>query len=494
MHVSAFMEQEHIWAIGLDPEELKALKGGARSRYVIVEWSLDNLPAQTDLERHDPMLIWVSWRVWQSIFEGSPSSSQPLTQADTPQIALLLEETPQPEQWQRIMDMGFFTVLTGPLNPTTVARTLARAEEVHVLYQDILRMTREISLERELLARKTEHLSFINRFLTRASENLDPVAILTAACEDLSLLVPISLLHGAVWTTVREDSLDARLFLDQHLDEESRASWIEYLLEQTQHISGRQVAGYTIAPMPGHVVPEHSLPTSGQVLVMPLTHGQETFGCIALATDKRFHLGRDQVELLGSAIRHLGLAVKNGMLYSRIKTKADFDGLTRVYNRTFFDEQLRKEVMRHKRYEQPLSLIILDLDHFKQVNDQYGHLMGDAVLKEVGAILQDSIRGTDIAARYGGEEFALVLPQTAQDQAWTLAERIRRRIDRHSFRSGDVKLSLTASLGIATMDAREDMETSELVKQADQALYLAKAGGRNMIFVGRSATGSTLVN
>lgn len=475
-----------IWSINLDRKELAALAKAAGNRFVIRNWTMDNLPTEADQERDDPMLVWVAWRTWLELTGGgAPRPDLAMDKGlDSPQVVLILDGSPSSEQWEQLMNMGFFAVLTQPVSVSALTATLNRAREIHHLYQDILRMTREISLERELLARKTEHLAFINRFLTRATENLDPMAIFATAREDLSMLLPVTLLQGAVWTPNADDAMDVRLFLAQDLAEESRIQWREYLLDNASQIAGLKVAGYTIGHLPGTGEGREiqSPPLPGNVIALPLSDGQETYGCITLASDEHFHLGRDQVQILTSAVRHLGLALKNGLLYSRIKTKADYDGLTRVYNRSFFDETLRKEALRHKRYDQPLSLVILDIDHFKAVNDRYGHQVGDEVLKEVGAMLQDMVRNTDVAARYGGEEFALILPQTDSDQAWTLAERLRARLSRHTFRCGDLRLEITASFGIATLEKGVDMESAEMVRQADQALYLAKANGRNVIF------------
>ena len=477
------LEQEAvIWGMGLNDQESATLEKAAGGRFIIRNWNLDEPPAEADQEHDDPLLVWISWSTWKHIAGNAVRPAW--TSLDNPQVVLVLDSAPSPEQWEQLLNMGFFAVLTHPVNTSAITATLNRAREIHHLYQDILRMTREISLERELLARKTEHLAFINRFLTRATENLDPAAIFTTAKEDLSMLLPVKLLQAAVWTPNSDDAMDVRLFLSQDLSEETRIEWREFLLNNAANTAGFRVAGYTIAHLPGSGGPEPATqPSPGGVIVLPLTDGQETFGCIALASDEHFHLGRDQVQILTSAVRHLGLALKNGLLYSRIKTKADFDGLTRVYNRSFFDDTLRREAMRHKRYEQPLSLIILDLDHFKRINDKYGHQVGDEVLRDVGAMLQDTVRTTDVAARYGGEEFALILPQTDADQAWALAERLRLRVAKHTFRHGDLRLEITASFGIATMDNGADMETAEMVRQADQALYLAKTNGRNMIYL-----------
>ncbi|WP_342375363.1 diguanylate cyclase [Myxococcus stipitatus] len=156
------------------------------------------------------------------------------------------------------------------------------------------------------------------------------------------------------------------------------------------------------------------------------------------------------------------------------------DGLTGVHNHRYFQERLREEFRRAQRYDDPLALILLDLDHFKQVNDRHGHTAGDGVLREVAAALQRSVRETDLVARYGGEEFAVLLPRTQLTGALTVAERVRR--DLGTLRVGpDGVLNVTASLGVSSFPHRSVLSPEQLLLTADEALYRAKADGRDRI-------------
>jgi diguanylate cyclase (GGDEF)-like protein len=159
------------------------------------------------------------------------------------------------------------------------------------------------------------------------------------------------------------------------------------------------------------------------------------------------------------------------------------DGLTRAYNHRHFQERLRAEFSRAERYNTLLSCILIDIDHFKQVNDTYGHPVGDQVLVRMVELLQESVRNEDLVARYGGEEFVVLLPETGGARALTLAQRIRERIEREKIRVGDsTTLRVTVSLGVAQYEpagGNAVQTPDKLIGAADEALYRAKANGRN---------------
>ncbi|MBM7557525.1 GGDEF domain-containing protein [Halanaerobacter jeridensis] len=152
------------------------------------------------------------------------------------------------------------------------------------------------------------------------------------------------------------------------------------------------------------------------------------------------------------------------------------DDLTKIYNRRKLDDELEKICARAQRYEQIFSLVLLDIDHFKLVNDQYGHNVGDEVLKEFSQLLLDNIRDVDICGRWGGEEFLIISPATECEEALDLAERLRRTIASNDFTKVD---NLTSSLGVATYKENDDIES--LIKRVDDCLYQAKDEGRNKV-------------
>lgn len=173
------------------------------------------------------------------------------------------------------------------------------------------------------------------------------------------------------------------------------------------------------------------------------------------------------------------IALRNAHLMERLRAQATLDPLTGCQNRRGFDERLAVEFARAVRYDRPLTLVLLDIDHFKRLNDEFGHEAGDDALRRLGRTLRHSFRSTDDACRYGGEEFALIFPETGKDEGAQIADRLRIVIEAIP-PDPEIPRPLTASLGVAAfpVDARTP---TDLVRAADRALYQAKAAGRNCV-------------
>jgi two-component system, cell cycle response regulator len=157
------------------------------------------------------------------------------------------------------------------------------------------------------------------------------------------------------------------------------------------------------------------------------------------------------------------------------------DGLTGLFNHRYMHELLREEFERSRRSSDPVAVVMLDLDHFKKVNDTYGHPTGDVILFETAEILRDTAREIDMLGRYGGEEFMIVLPDADEDAAAQFAERVRERLSDHLFRDDATEVRMTVSAGVAALPAAGVDSPSGLLKLADEALYRAKEGGRNQV-------------
>ncbi len=168
----------------------------------------------------------------------------------------------------------------------------------------------------------------------------------------------------------------------------------------------------------------------------------------------------------------------------KVKQEIIIDPLTRTYNRRAYDEKIKQEMMGFQRYSRPTALAIVDIDHFKNVNDTYGHRTGDGVLRILSGVMKKEIREIDVLARYGGEEFALILPHTSYEQALDVTERIRRKVEESRFTYKSKPFSVTISIGVGTLRAEDTLET--YVERVDQALYRAKNSGRNRV-VGEDA-------
>jgi diguanylate cyclase (GGDEF)-like protein len=156
------------------------------------------------------------------------------------------------------------------------------------------------------------------------------------------------------------------------------------------------------------------------------------------------------------------------------------DGLTQVYNKRYFLENLERELSRCQRYGRDLSLLIFDIDHFKNINDTFGHLAGDHVLKHLAELVKANIRREDFLARYGGEEFAIILPEIDHARAMVMGDKVRKLVEAEEFVFEDTQMPTTVSIGVATVDD-SIAEAAELIKLADTNLYEAKRSGRNKV-------------
>jgi diguanylate cyclase (GGDEF)-like protein len=189
----------------------------------------------------------------------------------------------------------------------------------------------------------------------------------------------------------------------------------------------------------------------------------------------------DMVKLGSIALKYLPKGDTERLTYDKLHEEANTDGLTRCYNKMYFNNKLDLEVKKSKVTGDPLSLVIFDLDHFKHLNDNYGHDAGDYVLKEMAELLRDNgIRKGDVFARYGGEEFVVLLPNTNLKQAFEISERLRKLVESHAFTYEAKRLPVAASIGVA--DYRRGIETgTDLFKRADSAVYKSKENGRNQV-------------
>jgi diguanylate cyclase (GGDEF)-like protein len=159
------------------------------------------------------------------------------------------------------------------------------------------------------------------------------------------------------------------------------------------------------------------------------------------------------------------------------------DGLTEIHNKRYLLEFLDRELARSQRYRRPLALVLLDIDRFKRINDELGHLAGDAVLRELAGSIKGTVRAEELFARYGGEEFAVVLPETPCEDAVGFAERARETVAGHHFQFDGVTMPVTISLGVADTAGQDETTAQELIQRADKALYRAKNEGRNCVRV-----------
>ncbi|MFI9654377.1 sensor domain-containing diguanylate cyclase [Guyparkeria sp. GHLCS8-2] len=219
--------------------------------------------------------------------------------------------------------------------------------------------------------------------------------------------------------------------------------------------------------------------TPSDVLLLPIKHHGLLLGWVVLAAASPF--SDKTTRLLPLMIQGLGLALNNALLHDDLQRVAALDPLTGLYNRRFGMKRLEEELARIQRNQTPMSLIIVDLDHFKRLNDTYGHLAGDKVLVRAASVIRDMLRKGDVVMRYGGEEFIAILPGSDIEDSQEVAERIRFALAQSQVEIAGHTLSVTASLGIACTATDRLTSAEPLMKLADSRLYAAKSGGRDRV-------------
>ena len=217
----------------------------------------------------------------------------------------------------------------------------------------------------------------------------------------------------------------------------------------------------------GH--PQHAL-------VVPIQRSGQLMGAMELYLTAWRELTEDQADLLNGVASQAAIAIRHAQLFEAQEENALTDELTKLPNRRHLAQRFLEEMQRARRHHKSMAFLMIDIDHFKLINDTYGHLQGDAVLADLAKILIAGKRESDVAARYGGEEFGIILHETNETGAMTLAERIRAKVEAATFPGG---LKLTISIGLAASD--DESQFTALLERADQALYVAKQAGRNTV-------------
>ncbi|HAJ79828.1 MAG TPA: hypothetical protein DCO75_08650 [Fibrobacteres bacterium] len=206
--------------------------------------------------------------------------------------------------------------------------------------------------------------------------------------------------------------------------------------------------------------------------------GRELTGMLVVDSQEQNAFRDEHKEIMRRFSFIAAALISNVRMRKYMEVMAVTDGLTQLVNHKQFQQQLSMEIERSHRYSRPVSMLMMDIDHFKKINDTYGHTVGDIVLKEVARCIRESVRTNDIAARYGGEEFAVIIPDANQEKAFTTAERIRKKVELNSVLAGNSTIRVTLSAGCASYPLQAKSQ-QELVERADRALYYSKEHGRN---------------
>lgn len=218
-----------------------------------------------------------------------------------------------------------------------------------------------------------------------------------------------------------------------------------------------------------------------EIIIDPLFHKEESLGAIVLARTTKFpDIVRIKLDLFRQPLE---LGLNNALAHDKLQRLAAIDPLTGLYNRRFGMKRLREEFARSIRHNSPLGLLIFDIDHFKRVNDNFGHLIGDRILTQMSNLCQSALREGDILMRYGGDEFLAILPGASKEDILEIGERLRRITEEHRFDVGDKLSRITISVGGSAYPDQKIESEKDMVKCADETLYSVKNSGRNYLRV-----------
>ncbi|HEX6244442.1 MAG TPA: diguanylate cyclase, partial [Polyangiales bacterium] len=389
----------------------------------------------------------------------------------------------------RIRDLGSDEVGAVAL---AVNRLLARMTSIRASMIDqqreLVNAQRELTLKADL-ARKTAELA--QRLEERAL--LFEILRMTSTSPELSSVLSTLVERIGQLLHVRE----VVLFL---YDEPRQAFTVEaaYGFREGAGIEGRSLklgeglsgkVGHTRAPLlikDLRDVPEFQgfwglAERSGSLAAVPILAQDKLLGVLAVTRADRDPLGEPQLKLLGAIADNAALAIHNAQLFERMRQLSTHDELTNLANRRLLRSDLDREIDRARRFIKPFSLLCIDIDHFKYLNDLHGHPAGDAALRELSQVLVSMVRKVDTVARVGGEEFMILLPRTPLASARAVAEKLRAAVLQHPFAGGADQPggALTVSIGVAELRGSDDEHGESLIARADQAMYAAKHAGRN---------------
>jgi two-component system cell cycle response regulator len=337
-----------------------------------------------------------------------------------------------------------------------------------------------LSRVNQLLDRKLYEATVLSEIgrVARSVPELDET--FTSVMELVGRVVDFSV---AALAFVEEDEAELLIALQRPVApsvvEDAKARLLEALARDRQGPPLKHVRARSFQPRGGPSGPEEI--ALGRFLTVPIVSGGRVSGLLGVGGKGALRLTADDEALLEKVANQAHIVTQNSRLVQRLKHLAGHDGLTQLPNHRQSLEELEREFERVSRYAGGLSLLMIDVDHFKDVNDRHGHPAGDRVLREVALAIQDAVRAVDVVGRYGGEEFLALLPQTETEEARRLAERLRRAVESLAVEVPGGVVRVTISTGIASYPAPNVTTPEELIREADRALYRAKQAGRNRV-------------
>ena len=329
------------------------------------------------------------------------------------------------------------------------------------------------SLERQ----RARHLEVINAIARETTAVLDQEELLIKVCSVIQHRFQVG--HVSVLLRDHED-----LLLRSSQGGFTRCGETEGRVPANTGLWGRTLAG-------GKTTIENDALASSEYvgfyretrsrMCIPLVSFGQTLGVLMLESEQIGSFHEEDIESLEAVADICATAIQNAHYVERVKQLAYLDGLTGIFNRRFFELRVVEEIDRARRFNTGMAVLMVDIDQFKRLNDEFGHLLGDEVLRQVSSMFHGQLRKIDVVCRYGGEEFAILLSQTNPQHALAIAEKLRRQVE--SWQFPGVPRCVTISAGVATYPDHGTTR-DELVKAADAGLYAAKQGGRNRVLLG----------
>ncbi len=339
---------------------------------------------------------------------------------------------------------------------------------------DILSRVNEL-LDRKLYeATILSEIGRVARSLVQFEETFSSVMALVARVVDFTV--------GAM-AFVEDEELEIVLMLNRRaapsVVEEAREKLLEAIVKERGGRGFLRVEARLFAP-PGAVngAEETSL---GAFSSFPVVTNSRLRGLLGVGGRAVARLDAETQVFLGQVANQAHIVMENSRLFERVRNLSIRDSLTDLFNHRHTIELVQHEYERVGRYQESFSILLADVDHFKRVNDELGHPVGDIVLRDLALLLRHRLRTVDAVGRYGGEEFVAILPHTTHEEARQTAERVRVAVEGHVFRVADRDLRITVSIGVATFPASGIDSPASLIRAADQGLYRAKQGGRNQV-------------